>query len=354
MPWTEAIRRFSYLALALQSGLMVANGSAQQPEPDYDVRISILKSCDGDERTLNEQSWRFVTVKPSDGVNSVEDVLMARHICADADALGLIYAANPDLRDARALKAGETIRVPEIEAIPEAQHAISDGYAFKIYYDDRIIRELISLRRNLAEALENISKATPDALARSGFDRATLKCTASIRDDFGQIADHLEDRDQPTNHEILTQLRGEVKFVRGALSRADAVISAADQIRICAVAKDLTLKQASFNSERGPAATFQRPPMVLVRVNTYTEAAPHKLADMLRVHYAPEALQNDPSEVRPFPGLSSPTESQVPEADYVFWVTRDGDPSLLSKRVLLSVRRTESSQPLILDILVKQ
>jgi hypothetical protein len=49
----------------------------------------------------------------------------------------------------------------------------------------------------------------------------------------------------------------------------------------------------------------------------------------------------------------SPVDVPLPEADYVFWVTKDGDTTPISGRTLASVRQQQDSKPQILEILVK-
>ncbi len=316
----------------------VALAAADELGPEYDVSVSLYRPSDNARRSLAQSSLTLTSVAQADAP-SVQALLLRSHIYADADAISLIYALNPTLRDARSLKPGETIRIAEISESREAKSAFLDGFLFKIDFDRQTIAKVVALREGVHDSLK--TNTVPD-------------CARSIPGDFDQIADHLEDRDQPTNHEMLAQIDSEVELLQRRLKGEGGALTSADQAAVCAVATDLSLKREGFDNSRGETATFLRPPLARVQVNTYLNAAERKAVPMLRICYVPEALQDEPSETKQFATLSSPAESELPEADYIFWVTKDGNRSPLSERIRISVRRRSDSNPQPVDILVNQ
>ena len=326
---------------------------AQDSVGNYDIEVSLYRALDEVERATPQPSLRFATISVPPDIGSVKELLLSSHLYPDSDAFGLTYALNPDLRDA--LQPGEKVRIIQIPSTPDNRSAISDGFLFKIRYDDRIVRDLISSRESLGRLPGAVSALAPGSFADSGLRQPTLDCLSSISVDFGHIADYLEDRGQLTNHEMLSQTHGDVELLLrklGRITTGEGTLTEAEESAICLVANDLKTKLHGFESARRGATTFLRWPEARVLVNTFG-AITQKPVPMLRIHYVAQALQNDPGQVKQFPGLSSPAELRLPEADYVFWVTKDGDASALSDRVPVSVRRTEDAKPLIVGIVVK-
>jgi hypothetical protein len=267
--------------------------------------------------------------------------------------MALMYALNPDLRDP--LQASANVRIIQIPVTPEITKALSDGFLFKIYYDDRIMKELISSRERLRALSDGISALAPERYADPSLRQTAVNCMSSVSRDFDQIANHLEDRDQPTNHEMLLQVRDEVELVLRTLSwmtTGNGTLAAPDRDTICAVANDLQIKQRGFDNTRRDTSAFLKWPEAHVIVNTF-DSVTQKPVSKLTIHYAPEALQHDPTWTKQFPALTSPTESMLPEADYVFWATEDGVASPVSDRKPVSVRIMEDLKPLVVEIVVR-
>jgi hypothetical protein len=336
------VRGLLLAGLLVAVAVCVTFACADELGPDYDVSVSLYRQSDNARRSLAQASLTLTSINVGSDVASVQALLLRSHIYADADAVSLIYALNPSLRDAQSLKPGETIRIAEVVETQEVKSALLDGFLFKIRYDGQMIAKVVNLRSDVHDTFD--AHPIPD-------------CARSVTTDFDQIVDHLEDRDQPTNHEMLSQIGSEVELLLQKLKRApgeNRALTSADQATVCAVAKDLSLKRQGFDNSRGDTSTFLRPPLARVLVNTYLNAAEHKAVAMLRIYYVPEALQDEPGEAKQFATLSSPAESELPEADYIFWAMKDGNPSPLSERIRVSVRRRSDSNPQPVEILVNQ
>jgi hypothetical protein len=321
---------------------------------NYDLKISLYRYVDDVERPTPQPPLRIITTTASPDIHSIRELLVRRHLDPDSGAIGLMYALNPDLSDPP--RPGANVLMIEIQATAEAEKAISDGFLFKIHYDDKIIADLISSREDLRLMAGTFSALPPERFADSSLRDATLNCISSISGDFDKIADYLADRDQPTNHEMLSQARDEVQLVLRALSQTttnNVTVAAADKNTICAVANDLQIKKQFFEaSEMAGESTLSSNPQADVLVNTF-DSVTHQPVPMLTICYAPEALQNDPNWVKQFPNPSSPTEWRLPVADYVFWAIKFGDASPVSDRKPVPVRQTEESKPMTVGIVVR-
>lgn len=331
----------------------LASASAQRAGDSYDVRISLYRPSDEAEQIVDQPLLSFPTIAVPGRVTSVRDLLFAFHVYADSDAIGLIYALNPDLTDSRALRPDEKIRIVQIGLTPEMEKALADGFMLKIHYEEGLINTLLSSREAVRKLTASASTLSGERFAEASLMRTTLDCVSSVSDDFAQIANHLEDRDQATNHEMLSQVRGDIELLSETLGRTTAptvLVTSVTSRRICSIAKDLQIKREGFQDTRSATSPILPWPVVRVVVNT-KDASTGKPVSMLRIHYVPVALEGVEGQEQKFQTLSSPSERQIPEGDYVFWATMDQETKILG-RVEISIRKTEDSKPL--DIAVRR
>ncbi|HET6175620.1 MAG TPA: hypothetical protein VFE61_01730 [Candidatus Sulfotelmatobacter sp.] len=339
------------LACAIVAVLPVlASASEQDAAANYDIRVSLYRRVDDAERAMPQASWTMATIPVPADVKSIRELLVSNHINFDSDAVGLLFALNPDLGDV--LSPGDKIRFIQVLATQETAKAISDGFVLKIYYDDSIIRNLVAAREKILDLAADFSRLPPERFESGTVRQKSMDCITGISHDFKEVANVLEYRDQPTNHEALSQLRGDVQLVVRTLEptlTGNQRVTAVDQATMCEVANDLRIKREGFEGTRGPS--LLRFPRAHLLVNTY-DSVTHNPVTKLRIHFVAAALQNDPLQEQTFSALS-PVDVPLPEADYVFWVTKDGDTTPISGRTLASVRQQQDSKPQILEILVK-
>jgi hypothetical protein len=191
-----------YLSLCLLS--VNTFSSAQSSVDDYDLQISLYRPSDVAEREMQQPRLAFPSIAVPPTVGSVRELLLSVHVLPDSEATALVYALNPDLRDP--LRPSEKVRFIRIQSTPQIEAAISSGFLLKIHYDDKIIRDLISSRESLGTLAGRASALTSERFDDANVRQTGLSCISSISDDFGQIEDKLETRDQPTNHEMLLQV----------------------------------------------------------------------------------------------------------------------------------------------------
>src|SRR5271157_2023026 len=125
------IRVFSLLMFLVTCVLTTStSGETQGSEDSYDIRISLFRTSDEVEHATIQPALRFTTITVPPGIGSIRELLLNSHIYADSDAIGLIYALNPDLNDPP--QPGTKVRTIQIPLTPETTNALSDGFLFKI------------------------------------------------------------------------------------------------------------------------------------------------------------------------------------------------------------------------------
>ena len=342
------------LPLAFASlGVLVA----QTAEYNFDVTSVLYRSSDEAERAVPSAHLTFPTITVAPGVTSVQDLLSSLHFYVNSDVLGLMYDLNPDLGDTQAVKPGIRIRVLQIVSLPESARAFSEGFQWKISYDKQLISSILTMRGNIRKlGVSSASNLSFNVPAEAASRQKALTCVSDASRNFDRIEDHLEDRDQPMNHEMLSQVRADAELLSQILARMSGSPQGAageeDVIRVCTISKDLAIKLTGFQGARGESTL---PPWPQARVLTNTiDSATGKLVQMWQVHYVGQALQNVPLQEHQLPVFSSPAELKLPEADYVFWATKTGNGSASSDRLTVSVRVSESSKPMQVDIPVHE
>jgi len=337
-----------YLTLCLFG--VNAFSAGQSSVDDYDVTISLYRPSDLAEREIPQPTLAFSNVaRPPTG--SVRDLLLRIHVWPDSDAIALLYAVNPDLHDP--LHLPEQMHFIQIHSTPEIYAALSSGFLFRIHYDNQIVRAIVLARSDLRLVSDRASVLPPDRFDDGPARQTILGCISSISNTLDQIVDALDARDQPTNHEMLLQISGDIELSSQTLeriTRSPNSITHPDAASLCAVVKDLKVKQAGFASTRG--IELSPWPQALVRVRT-VNAQTGKPVSLLTIHFVPEALETLKRWDRVFPTLSSPTEWYLPEADYILWASQNENATPLG-RVRISVRKNSGSQPMVVDIPVKQ
>lgn len=349
--------RFSCLFSLLLASASLGISVAQISESGPDVSVVLYKPSDGTEVSVRSAHLSFSTITVPAGVNSVEGLLSFLHFVSNSDALGLLYDSNPDLADVQAFKPGIRVRVLQIESTSENTRALAEGFQWKIRYDNQLITSIVAMRgkiQNLsASAASTLSgNVSTDAIVT----REGLACVSDVSKSFDRIVDHLEDRDQPMSHEMLSQVHADAMFLLQeltTLSTAPPPDSFKENVgRVCKVSKDLEVKLKGFERQRSEGSL---PAWPEARVLTNTiDPGTGKLVQMWQVHYVAQALQDFPMQEHQLSVFSSPAEVRLPEADYVFWATKTGTTNASSDRVTVSVRMSQDSKPMQVEIPVHE
>jgi hypothetical protein len=282
----------------------------------------------------------------SSPVPSIAQFLSARQIRPDVEAAALLFDMNPQVALRGGFSENDRIRFIRPQADPEIAKALSDGFLYKVHYDQRLRTSLLQL----GEAIQH----SRGAASRSPAAKESLGCISSAADDLEEVLNHVKDRDHPLNHAVLSQLEGDADILGSFLARIATPGTAAspeDRKSVCLLASDLKVKREHFSGTRDATSDTLVPwPMVKVVVNT-KDATTGSLVKLLTVHYVAVALQKSAYRIHEFAQLSSPSEQLLPEADYLFWATKGQDPTLLGPREL-QVRDTGS--PVSIDLAIKK
>jgi len=341
VPGTHHVRLLSAL-MCLWCVLWIATDAANaEPIVNPDVTVTLFRPADEAQKDAEAATLLYPEITVPAKVSSVTGLLNSSNILADSDAIGLMYLLNPQLDKVDGLVAGQTLRMVQVELPPEAAKALSDGFLIKVNYDERLIAAILSQR----DTLEQLSPASTRRTDHKD-------CIRSAAQYATMITDHLEVRDQPLEHQMLLQIQDDFVLLTqlGQRQSEASKIPPDDEETACAVAADLDLKRRGFESRRdASSSSTSRWPQVRVLIRTFDASGTPK--PMLRIHWVPQALEHLPGRDQQFPQLSTPSEYMLPEADYIFYATRQDDPTVLGK-VAVAVRRRPGSEPLTVDIQV--
>jgi hypothetical protein len=346
----SSIRFLACSAFLLTIPYGITSAEPQAGGDDFDVRVLLYRPPDGPEQTANALQVGFQIATVGEDTHSIQDLLKQSHIWPTADAFGLVYALNPDLPSASPLQPGAKLRFLTINPSAEIAKLASDGFWVKVRYDDRLINEIVAARETLT-----VLAARTAALPAERFSNpdTTRRCISDGSKDFWSITAALQRRDQPLDHEMLSQVRGDEAVLSDMLQRTlaagSASMAAGDEETICSLTKDLRLKQETFGGVRGSAAFSEKFPTVRVLVNTVNPETGNPVSG-LTVHYVQEAMKGRPEYEKSLGGLSSPSTERIPEADYYFWATRQSAVVTEPKKCFI---RQDGDKPYRCDLPVK-
>lgn len=348
--YLSSIRFLACSAFLLTIPDGITSAEPQTGADDFDVSVFLYRPPDGPEQTADALQIGFQIATVGEDTHSIQDLLRQSHIWPTADAFGLVYALNPDLQYASPLRPGAKLRFPTINPSSEIAKLASDGFWVKVRYDDRLINEIVAARERLA-----MLAARTAALPAERFSNAatTLRCISDGSKDFSSITVALQLRDQPLDHEMLSQVSGDDVVLSDILQRTLAAgggsMASGDEETICSLTKDLRLKQETFGGVRGSASVSEKFPTVRVLVNTVNPETGNPVSG-LTVHYVQEAMRGRPEYEKSLGGLSSPSTERIPEADYYFWATRQSAVVTEPKKCFV---RQDGDRPYRCDLPVK-
>jgi hypothetical protein len=266
--------------------------------------------------------------------STIQDLLLHNGIEPDVEALTLVYELNPQARKLSALTSGDTLLIPAAEGPLNTRPAtiIVDG----------------DLKESLSHRVEHLkaSYAQAQTSIAGGSGTIVRELEETIQTlDFIRLS-ILRRNGRPISRETLSQLDREALLLDTTLERVSAnhVYDATVVKAIKAVVMDVNIKAGAY-TQIAAGKTPDRWPECRVIVRTAKRDGP---VQNLRIYYVPEALRNDPGSYRPFDRLSTPTESMLPEADYIIWGAQDPEPTPVTNQHRLEARVTKGD--IIVDL----
>jgi len=262
-----------------------------------------------------------IVVEPSpvDG-KSVEELLAARHIVPDVEAIDIVYRLNPSVNSLADLDNVSTMRLPRIATEgPTLSKLLAADHAATLTVDRELKQQFVARVDDLGRVVDRYAHSEKAQPSERASRDAVAADVALIQDRLSKIAGRVRRRHgRPMTPEVITQLTGDAQIASTIL--ADAVNSGSPinddrRDKLLKIAGDVQVKSGTF-SETAAGEAPARWPEVDVSVRTFKGAAE---TSSLKVYYVPEALQSDQTFFRRFDRLTSPTIQSLPEADYCFW-----------------------------------
>lgn len=293
-------------------------------------------------------STRRVRVREGD---SIESLLQAGGILPNAESFGAVYTLNPEL-DPRALVPGRELALPAADGGAGLAAARKDGYLVALTLDvpgkQDLLDQVVKLE-DLSGRFASLDSARFPSAAARAQSVEDLETTVNL---LRSVKTVIRGQTRPLDPELLWQLRMESKHVASVLAavfEGQRPVTAADARTLHLVAESMRIRAEHFRRVRGPGDPPER--YARVRVAVRTVGAGRRAMDGLRIYYAPEALYEVPSAVKPFRELSPAAEYLV-EANYRIWAARSPDPRPASEVLAVPVRVPPAGNELPVELVV--
>lgn len=274
---------------------------------------------------------------------TIHELLKEVHIFPDVEAFTVVYALNPDIQELRELKVSQ-IRIPKLVGGPKLEAAFKSGFVVLLTAEKEKKQQFSDSVQRVKTLVQDVSKFGPERFQVASTRDSTINSLNSTATILAGINQRIMQRfGRPITGEALSQLNADAELLNEMLSAkvaTGAQVNKADQDRISALEKDVKLKGRAF-SEVAAGDAPDRYPEVKVIVKTLRAGSPIL---NLRIYYVPEASRGKESKVKSFGILSSPSNQELPEADYCFWAAIDPTTTPVTNEQCLEIRKNRQSE----------
>jgi hypothetical protein len=282
--------------------------------------------------TLDPKSVKITTTsKVLGAAGDVVELLEKAGIEVDGESLGLVYDLNPDKNIAR-LPSGSVVNIPVVGTgqasnVPNGRVRLTRDTSVK----QSLSRTAIALKDQLPKLKQIGLKANGKKfreLAETVIDQLELVRLA--------IAGRRSVLDGHSLQQMALEAEALASTIRDVSRRP---IAKPDIDWLTVLADDMNVRMLSFKEDKSSGDLPGPIHKATVRVRTLrfvqANGASTKIEVAgLRVYYTSEALYSRGSGVREFAKLTSPSEQQLPEANYRLWVgTQPQDSSTVRVQV---------------------
>jgi len=284
------------------------------------------------------------------GGEPIEELLRDQRIRPGGDALALVYLLNPGLASVDRLPPGTSMVLP---AVPAAEMArLPPGTLVTVRLASKTKRDLLAIDFSLGPIVERVNLLPPARFEGADAKEDVVGGLDEIRGFLALLNTGATSGKLPLPPEVLHQSLAEVQLVKAILEafvKAGKPLGAADRETIVQISEDMNLKGASFDEMRrgGEHPRRWRDARVVIHVKGKEDGAP---VSGLRVYYVPRALAGRREEVREVPSAEATQALQLPEASYLLWVGKAGDPKPLSPQARVDVRRQEGGREIVVEL----
>lgn len=292
-----------------------------------DITMSLVKY---DDQTQQKEwpSESISLVSESVPVNgkTIGELLNEAHIFDDVEAIGVVYALNPQIRELNRLNISQ-LRIPKAQEGQNLESAFKEGFVVRLTVDKELKEQFNERVMRLGKLVQDFENLGTKRYKEPRTREFTIKSLKNISETLQRINERIIQRaGTPIPTEALKQLSGEAKLLNELLSSLTSSskprLGKAEQRQITAIEKDIEIKKRSFKEVAG-----LEPPSRWGEVNVIVRTLKRgREVHGLRIYYVAEALRNQNEEVRSFSKLSSPSDQLLPSASYIFWAVRDSDP----------------------------
>ena len=311
--------------------LGLASTAVAQGDWTADAAVVLVRQSDRASLDVAPEEYELssepVTVSAGD---TLEELLVARKIYPDAEAIGAIYRLNP-LLDSVALAPGTELVVPRIDGGDALVRSLGDGFLAAITLDMGAKRQLLETVDTVKTLAVEVYASDPDRFTEVETPEELLRNLSFIEDFLGALSVVVMERSRPLNSEMLRQVNGEAGLLTSILKeRIETGLSftRADEETIGLVAETMRLRSVHFRGTREPGKP--PPPYPEEEVVVQVLAVDGSPVNQLRVYFVPIALYGRPDAVWPSQELTSPVKVRLPVAAYKVWAGRPNDPTPLT------------------------
>ena len=280
----------------------------------------------------------------------IEELLRSQRIRPGGDALALVYLLNPGLARVDPLPVGTSLVLP---AVPAAEAArMPAGVLVGVSLAPKIKRDILASDFSLGPIVERVNLLPAGRFAGPDEKEEVIGALDEIRGFLELLNTGITGGKLPLHPEVLRQSWVEARIVKAILEafvKSGKTLDSKDRETIVQISEDMNLKASSFDEMRGGGDRPRRwrDARVVVRVKGKDDGAP---VSGLRVYYMPRALAGRAEEVQQAPAPDGTVALQLPEASYLVWAGKVGDPKPLSPQARVDVRRQNGGREVVVDL----
>lgn len=282
-----------------------------------------------------------VTVRAGE---TIDRLLRQMGIHPDGEALGAVYALNPDLESLSPLAAGTRIVLPAAKARGTSG---GDGAGLlRLSVAAPAKKALLTASQTLGPVAERVSSLPAARFAGPENKEELVGALDEVRGYLDELNRRVDEGSRPFSPEMLRQSLAAARLVQSLLERflkAGKALADADREAIVAISEDMNLKARNFDAPLPRGEPHRRWRDARVRVRFQGEG--------LRVYYVPRLLAGSRDAVGRLPvSGGSEAAGRLPEGDYLVWAGREGNPAPLTRQVPVQVRKREDEGEIAVDL----
>jgi hypothetical protein len=334
----------------------MAGGQSEQLA-GRDISMTLIHCKDKSSVRLASDNAELMTRKVTvDENENIQQMLTSNGILADGESIGILYLLNPGI-DPRSITHGTEIILPVIKLKNKEASGPRDNCLVALTLDRKAKQDLLNTIKRLDVAAAGITGLSSKSFSSPEAKDTFAVLTKSISENLGTFKILLRERTRPLCLETIQQMNDEAEQMISILDKIAHETEykvAANEIRsVGLIAKNMSVRMKSLDESKGSGGIPSRWPEVRVSIRVVNTVDGNEVKN-LRVYYVAQGLWNNRNKYeRSFDKLSSPSERDLPEADYFIWAGKPQDSAPLSDRKSVEIRRKAENEKIELDLTIK-